>query len=179
MNPGHQRALITSYLGPSGDPETLLAAGADLQFAMGMVIIITYFDGIVVWDYATSSREVLIPGQGVMTRDQDGVWVESTAFEWPMFGPIPEQGQAQTQASALLAAPRSQVLGYERIAGVETIRVTHSAEGETIDGWVDSEGLVMRIVFSTSDPHEPTTMIYEWNVETLDVVLEGPLPPGL
>jgi hypothetical protein len=37
----------------------------------------------------------------------------------------------------------------------------------------------MRLINDAGDPVEPATISYVWNVETLDAILEGPLPPGL
>lgn len=177
-NPGHQRALITSYLGPKGDPGELIAGGMMFEVALGSMVTITCFDGITVWDYGAGVREVSIPGQGIMTRGATGDWAESTALEWPVFGPIPEQHEAQSMASAVLAA-ENEVVSYERIAGVETIRVRYAGEGAEVDVWVSADALVMRLIYDTGDSDDPATMSYIWNVETLDAVLDGPLPPGI
>jgi len=115
-----------------------------------------------------------------LTLEDTGDWVASARFEWPVFGPIPEQGEAQYMASGLLGAPESQLVGYEVLAGVDTIRVGYfPSEGEWFEAWVDSEGLVMRLMITTGDLSDLTAMTWIWNVETLDTVLEGPLPPGL
>jgi hypothetical protein len=108
-----------------------------LEFAVGAMITITYFDGVIVWDYGAGVREVSIPGQEILALDATGEWAESTAFEWPIFGPIPVQHEAQTMASEVLAA-ENEVVGYEEIAGVETIRVRYTGEGAAVDVWVSS-----------------------------------------
>lgn len=177
INPGHRRALITSYLGPSGDPVELIAGGMGFEVAFGMMINITYFDDVTVWDYGHGIREVHAPDIGFVKLGSDGEWTESSAFEWPAVGPIPVQDQAQTMASGVLAS-EPEVVGYERIADVDTIRISQRVEGAGIDVWVNADGVVMRLIY-TGDPHDPATLSHVWNVETLAAELNGPLPPGI
>ena len=178
INAGHPRAQITSYVGPKGDAGELIAGGMLLEVAIGAMINITYFDGVTVWDYGAGVREVSIPGQAILSLDATGQWAESTAFEWPIFGPIPEQHEAQTMAGEVLAAD-NEVVGYEEIAGVETIRVRYTGEEAAIEVWVSSDALLMRLIYHIGDPEDPATVAFVWNVETLDAVLEGLLPSGI
>jgi hypothetical protein len=177
-NPGHQRALIVSYFGPNGDPAELIAGGMMPQVAVGAMVTITYFDEVTVWDYADETRTVSAPALGRMTLRAGGEWTEDGTFEAPAVGPLLEQFDVQSLAAQALGQD-VEVFGYERLVGVDTIKVSYRIQGEGVDVWVTGGGLVMRLIYDLGDPNAPETLSYIWNVETLDAELSGPLPPGI
>lgn len=174
INPGHRRAVITSYLGPKGDPVEVIAGGMMFDLAFGTMMTITYFDGVTVWDYGGGVREVSAPDVGFVTLGIDGEWTESGDDQWPALTPFRDQFDVQTMAAGVLA--EGELVGYERIAGVDTIRVSYSDAEAGADVWVNADALVIRLIYDLGDPEDPATFSYTWNVETLDAKLSEPLP---
>ena len=169
----YPRARISSQLVVVGDREALAAQGIDLSLLEGTGLVITYFDGLKIWDYSDGSREVQVPGGELLYQAEDGSWQESSRFEWPPIPLLPEWFMAQQIAEDMLQTePRS--VGYELIADVATLHL--EVEGATAHLWVDETGAVIRFVADVSGPEGDFPWFTVWNVETLSPELIDPLP---
>lgn len=168
----HPRARIFSGYMTGADPGQLAAAGYDPSL-LARRVIITYFDGITVWDYAGEARAVGIPDGRLLYQAEDGSWEESEMSEWSPL-PIPMWPMARDMVAGLLESDAVVELGYEVLAETETVHL-EMVENHT-EVWLDRHGAVMRMVMDLSKPVKGLSVFMVWNVETLSPELTGPTP---
>ena len=165
-------AQISSSIAMYGDEEDLAALGVEAGVLVSMTI--TYFGDLTVWDYPDGVREVKVVGE-YLYRADDGTWQESERFEWPPFGPLPEWHVAQVAASSCLEADPD-LAGSEEVAGVVTVHVSCGGDTGSIDVWLDKTGVVMKLVILEPEPDTSLRLETVWEVTSLNIEPEGPLP---
>lgn len=175
FQPPYERARISSRLEINED-----AFDQPIEGDGGYTI--TYIPGFTIWDITDGSREVRVHGGDFMTLNPDGSWEASDHVEWAPIGPLVEWRDAQSGYEGFHSAGFT-VESYERIAGVDTaqIRWQDAPSDMWADIWVDSNGVVMRVVadFGLEDPEFGDNRWWLiWDVETLDPQDIGPLPPS-
>jgi hypothetical protein len=136
-------------------------------------MIITYFDGLTIWDYPDGAREARLTDGEYLYLADDGSWQVSDQFEWPPIPLFPEWTMAQITAEDMLQAGL-EVVGYELIADVPTAHL--QLEEDLAHLWVDETGAVIRLVVDYSEPDQDILWFAVWDVETLSPDLTGPIP---
>jgi hypothetical protein len=143
---------------------------------------ITYFDGVIVWDYSDGTRELTVDERGSWRYRyqyvEPGFWVDvgRVEVEWPEAGPVLEWMHFDVPLGALPGG--WEVVGYELIADTPTVRLIAADEAGTAELWLDGTRATLRAV--VAEPAENGEWsVWVWNDETLAPELTGPLPPDL
>jgi hypothetical protein len=92
-------------------------------------------------------------------------------------GPLGEWGFAQSLAVDVLEAD-PEVVGFEEVVGVPTVRLRVVFEEGFADLWVDASGLVMKLITEVREEGSSLRFQTVWEVIDLDVEPDEPLPPG-
>jgi hypothetical protein len=163
----------------------MVAAGFEVQMAMGTKLTITFLDSVIVWDTGEFGRFVLVDNE-YLGLGPDGEWHPSGGFDWGLiWSPMIDQEAVQRGAGTVLAAVGqevegydvTEVVGYELLGETETIRVRGTGNLYS-EVWIRADGAVMRLVHFLGPADSVGMVSWVWNVETLDPELTGPLPPG-
>jgi hypothetical protein len=153
--------------------------GVDAMIADGVEWTITYVEGFTIWDYPDGSREVLPDGGEYLYLSEDGTWQPSERFEWPPMGPAPGWWAVQSYLEGLVELGYD-VVGYERLAGVDTahLRCPDITPGFWCDFWVSNDATVVRMIldWGAYDPGEENKVWMVWDVLTFEPMEIGPLP---
>jgi hypothetical protein len=170
----YPRALITSCLALTSGAEALEAQGLDTS-QLDQAMKITYYDGFVLWEDDAGFRQIFSPDVGSFYQEEDGSWQEATGVEWSTFGPLHDWSTAQAEADLVLDG-RPVVVGYETVAGMPTVRLLLEHGDDRAHVWIDETGATLRLVEDFGGPDGTSRWVGVWSVETLDPVLDGPMP---
>lgn len=176
----YQRARISSRIELADEyAEQARQEGRLLSASYGFII--TYYDSFTIWDYPDGLREVNAPGRGYLVLTEDGSWEESDDFEDPVFGPIVDWSEIQ-EAAASLVQLDPLIVGHELLADIPTVHFRLQEVGPEVwaDMWLDQKGAVIRAVLDIGgDLAGSNNQIWMiWDVQTLDPIDIGPLPPN-
>ena len=167
---GFPRERIESRINLSSDElpaEDVLAELVDS-------VTITNYDGITVWDYSNGVREISA-GSGFLVLAEDGSW-QPGFDEAPLVGPLTSRSDVGLIAQYCLGQS-PEVIGGERIVDVLTMHVQCTDADDTLDVWVDENGIVLRL--QMTDTSLDGDISWDWGVVALDEKPGGELPPGV
>lgn len=170
----YPRALITSCLALTSGADELEALGVDTS-QLDQAMKITYYDGLVVWEDDAGFRQVYSPEYGSLYEAEDGLWYTATGMEWSTFGPLHDWSMAQAEAAVVLEADPV-VVGYETVADAPTVRLLLEDGDNRAHVWIDETGATLRMVEDFVGGDGVSRWVGVWSVETLDPVLDGPMP---
>jgi hypothetical protein len=170
----HPRARILSGF-------SLVGSGSDPGHEQESMTI-TYFDGVIVWDYSDGTRELTVDEGGSHRYRyqyiEPGFWVDvgRVEVEWPETGPVLEWTHFDIPLNAL--SEGWEVVGYELIADTPTVRVRAGDDTATAELWLDKTRATLRAVVAELKENGEWS-VWVWDVESLSPELTGPLPPDL
>lgn len=170
----YARARITSCLALTEGADALEAQGYETD-ALDQAMKITYYDGLVLWEDADGLRQLFSSEIGTFYQAEDGSWQEATGSEWSTFGPLHDWPMAQSEASLVLDADPV-VVGYETVAGAATVRLLLDDGVNRAHVWIDEKGATLRLVEDFVGGDGVSRWVGVWSVETLNPVLDGPMP---
>lgn len=170
----YARARITSCLALTDGAAALDAEGLDTA-SLDQAMKITYYDGLVVWEDDAGFRQVFSPEIGSFYQIEDGSWREATGSEWTTYGPVNDWSMVQAEASVVLDADPV-VVGYETVADAPTVRLLLVDGENRAHLWIDATGATLRLVEDFAGGDGVSRWVGVWSVETLDPVIEGPMP---
>lgn len=161
----------------SGDPSELQESGLEPNT---WITPMTIFDGIIVWDYASGSRQVYDPKSTYYLLTDSGAWTSEHADEEWSFFTEGFHGWNDAQVLAVDFLEFSTLTGFDEIAGTETAHFTGVHDGDQQERtraeiWIDKQGAVFRL-FWIVESDSQVGIAFVWNVETLEPTLSGPLP---